>query len=110
MNEIRTDGCYVMRDGEGVWAYLRFFGPDQVLSISSDQPPAVFARHLVPGNPVFSYGRVQRGAGSVEFTTSNEEGSVSFSVVPIDRNTLAVQSLSHIDGNRFEDVYWYFPS
>ena len=109
MSAPRTDGCFVMADADGLWAYLRFFSDGLVLSISSDQPPTRFATQLLPGNPNFSYGRADHVDGAVRFTTTNDEGAVSFAVTPIDDNYLAVHSWSHVNGLAFDDVYSYFP-
>ena len=110
MAEIRTDGCYVMLDRDGYWSYLKFFADGLVLSVTADQPPTRFAQHLSPGNPVFSYGRVAEVDGAVRVTTTNDEGGVTFVVLPVNDKVLAVHSTSNINGAEFDDVYTYVPS
>ncbi len=95
---LRFDGVYQCRDeGGNCWQYLRFFSDGVVVGVSSTGTAPQVIRWL---NKTYeNHGSYQITGDQITFELTSTEGKVSYSGKILSRESLALDTVSHINGH-----------
>lgn len=106
--KLRYEGVYrsgkVSREGTRYWSYLRFYPNGDVIAVSSSGQPEDLREWFAKESSNVSRGKVVVTGNRIAFSAVSAQGAVDYSG-EVEGNRLRLESYSHINKHREDDVF-----